>query len=561
MAKNILVISCDIRETRAALIESGIIAELHIERKGRQSSTVGNVYLGKVTRVLPGLQAAFIEIGQERAAFLHVEDLIRPDDFDEYLAGGRKLAREEDLVGGGAGSIVDEGEEGADEPEAAITVPAEEPPREVERPTAPVAAAAPSVPGEAPAMTPTRGDDLETTVSYPNWPHPPHGKARDAASQSRPANGSVGITGLLDSRVDAAEQPVSSDPEHASSGQPEAPIESGEVDSDEVLSVDDEVLSADAEVPSAEIIGPTSSGDVLDDEDVEDDDEDIEDDDDELDVAQESAGALAGEPNDDVDSVPSEDEDDDDDDVDDDDVDSSNEITAHVDLPNHSFHSAPTLDELPAEDSGLPSPPPQATEVLASAEGVAADAPIVTPRVVPPVDDDEDDLLDVDGDDDDLPGFTISEPGEPVPRAPAPRATADRERGERGGRRRRRRRGGERERPAERGARGNGDARSRESRDRGRHGGDRAAAAFAPPRACRGASRSRRRSARSSRRARRSSSRSRRSRSAPRARASRATSRCPAATSCTCRRSITSASPSASATTRSARACARRSRR
>ncbi|MCL2779584.1 MAG: Rne/Rng family ribonuclease [Polyangiaceae bacterium] len=93
MAKNILVISCDIHETRAALIENGIIAELHIERKGRQSSTVGNVYLGKVTRVLPGLQAAFVDIGQERAAFLHVEDLIRPDDFDEYLAGGRKLAR------------------------------------------------------------------------------------------------------------------------------------------------------------------------------------------------------------------------------------------------------------------------------------------------------------------------------------------------------------------------------------------------------------------------------------------------------------------------------------
>src|SRR5712671_3015139 len=96
MAKNILVVSCDVRETRAALIEDGIIAELHIERKGRQSSTVGNVYLGKVTRVLPGLQAAFIDIGQERAAFLHVEDLIRPDDFDEYLAGGRKLARSND---------------------------------------------------------------------------------------------------------------------------------------------------------------------------------------------------------------------------------------------------------------------------------------------------------------------------------------------------------------------------------------------------------------------------------------------------------------------------------
>ncbi|MGH7268831.1 MAG: Rne/Rng family ribonuclease, partial [Polyangiaceae bacterium] len=94
MAKNILVISCDIAETRVALIEGGIIAELHIERRGAQprGGTVGDIYLGKVTRVLPGLQAAFIDIGLERAAFLHVEDLIRPDDFEAYLAGGRKNA-------------------------------------------------------------------------------------------------------------------------------------------------------------------------------------------------------------------------------------------------------------------------------------------------------------------------------------------------------------------------------------------------------------------------------------------------------------------------------------
>ena len=112
MAKNILVLSCDFRETRAALIEDGIIAELHIERKGRQSSTVGNVYLGKVTRVLPGLQAAFIDIGQERAAFLHVEDLIRPDDFEAYLAGD---SRQID-----AGGRADYGREAADESASAF---------------------------------------------------------------------------------------------------------------------------------------------------------------------------------------------------------------------------------------------------------------------------------------------------------------------------------------------------------------------------------------------------------------------------------------------------------
>jgi ribonuclease G len=94
MAKNILVISCDLAETRVALIENGIIAELHIERRGAHApgGTVGDIYLGKVTRVLPGLQAAFVDIGLERAAFLHVEDLIRPDDFETYLAGGRKHA-------------------------------------------------------------------------------------------------------------------------------------------------------------------------------------------------------------------------------------------------------------------------------------------------------------------------------------------------------------------------------------------------------------------------------------------------------------------------------------
>jgi ribonuclease G len=96
MAKNLLVISVDIKETRVALIENGIIAELHIERSGKtDAGSVGDVVLGKVTRVLPGLQAAFIDIGQERAAFLHVEDLIRPDDFDAYLAGGRKHAKED----------------------------------------------------------------------------------------------------------------------------------------------------------------------------------------------------------------------------------------------------------------------------------------------------------------------------------------------------------------------------------------------------------------------------------------------------------------------------------
>ncbi|HMJ50602.1 MAG TPA: Rne/Rng family ribonuclease [Polyangiaceae bacterium] len=107
MAKNLLVINVDLRETRVALIEEGIIAELHVERASTRS-TLGNIVLGKVSRVLPGMQAAFIDIGQERAAFLHVEDLIRPDDFEAYLTGGKRPEEDDSsaeepaqVVGGG----------------------------------------------------------------------------------------------------------------------------------------------------------------------------------------------------------------------------------------------------------------------------------------------------------------------------------------------------------------------------------------------------------------------------------------------------------------------------
>lgn len=61
-------------ETRVALIEQGSVQELHMERH-IQRGHVGNVYLGKVVRVLPGMQSAFVDIGLERAAFIHVADL------------------------------------------------------------------------------------------------------------------------------------------------------------------------------------------------------------------------------------------------------------------------------------------------------------------------------------------------------------------------------------------------------------------------------------------------------------------------------------------------------
>jgi ribonuclease G len=71
---NILVINSTSHENRVALVEDGIISEFHIERK-RDRGIVGNVYKGRVLRVLPGMQASFIDIGQEKAAFLYVADV------------------------------------------------------------------------------------------------------------------------------------------------------------------------------------------------------------------------------------------------------------------------------------------------------------------------------------------------------------------------------------------------------------------------------------------------------------------------------------------------------
>ena len=61
-------------ETRVAVIENGMLQEVYIERAERKG-IVGNIYQGKVVRVLPGMQAAFVDIGLERAAFIHVAEL------------------------------------------------------------------------------------------------------------------------------------------------------------------------------------------------------------------------------------------------------------------------------------------------------------------------------------------------------------------------------------------------------------------------------------------------------------------------------------------------------
>jgi ribonuclease G len=94
MVGNQIVINVDIGETRVALIEGGIVTELHIERRGERN-VVGDVYLGKVTRVLPGMNAAFVDIGLDRAAFLHVDDALSESEFRTLMPGDEEEGDEE----------------------------------------------------------------------------------------------------------------------------------------------------------------------------------------------------------------------------------------------------------------------------------------------------------------------------------------------------------------------------------------------------------------------------------------------------------------------------------
>src|SRR5882762_1788637 len=80
---NILVINASGQETRVALIEQGTISEYYLERKN-EKGIVGNIYKGRVVRVLPGMQAAFVDIGLEKAAFLYVADIVSDPSFPGF---------------------------------------------------------------------------------------------------------------------------------------------------------------------------------------------------------------------------------------------------------------------------------------------------------------------------------------------------------------------------------------------------------------------------------------------------------------------------------------------
>ncbi len=95
--KEEILINVTSGEVRAALLENGVLQEVYVERAARRG-VIGNIYKGRVSRVLPGMQAAFVDIGLERTAFLHASDIARINGrsnvTEDELPGIRELVRE-----------------------------------------------------------------------------------------------------------------------------------------------------------------------------------------------------------------------------------------------------------------------------------------------------------------------------------------------------------------------------------------------------------------------------------------------------------------------------------
>src|SRR5262245_20288498 len=89
-----MIISSNGHETMVAILEDDLVAEVFIERE-RQRGVVGNVYKGRVSKVLPGMQSSFIDIGLERDGFLYVADVIDTlEEFEKLESGEDEVAKD-----------------------------------------------------------------------------------------------------------------------------------------------------------------------------------------------------------------------------------------------------------------------------------------------------------------------------------------------------------------------------------------------------------------------------------------------------------------------------------
>src|SRR6202050_2474940 len=94
-----MVISTTPHETRVAILEEGQLCEIYVERE-REFALVGSIYKGKVTRVLPGMQSSFVEIGLDSDAFLYVTDFLEEiEEFDHVVTEDKTAPAAESSAG------------------------------------------------------------------------------------------------------------------------------------------------------------------------------------------------------------------------------------------------------------------------------------------------------------------------------------------------------------------------------------------------------------------------------------------------------------------------------
>jgi len=92
-----MIVSVNGREKKIAILDNGRVSEFYIERGEENSGIAGNIYKGRVQRVLPGMQSAFVAIGLERDAFLYVSDFFDEEEEIERIVmeKGKKTSPEE----------------------------------------------------------------------------------------------------------------------------------------------------------------------------------------------------------------------------------------------------------------------------------------------------------------------------------------------------------------------------------------------------------------------------------------------------------------------------------
>src|SRR5574338_59492 len=93
-----MIISANDHDTRVAILEEDQVVELFIERE-RNRGVVGNIYKGRVSKVLPGMQSAFVDLGLERDGFLYVSDVVSTtDQFDQLEASDGEVPAAAEVI-------------------------------------------------------------------------------------------------------------------------------------------------------------------------------------------------------------------------------------------------------------------------------------------------------------------------------------------------------------------------------------------------------------------------------------------------------------------------------